>query len=602
MSLDVIRLALCQIDSVVGDVDGNTERIAAAMHEAAAAGARIALFPELAISGYPPEDLLLRERFLATCRDAVGDLAAEAPEGLVAVVGWPERDQDVYNAAAVLADGDIVASYRKIHLPNYGVFDELRYFQEGAGPATFALDGHRIGLTICEDIWQPSDPLESEALSGARLILNLSASPYDLGKGERRERMLATRARDNQAAIAYCGLVGGQDELVFDGRSAVLGHDGEVLARAKEFEDDLLICDIDLEVIGAARLRDTRRRRPARIAQVEVPVLAAVESTVRASDADETADEPSLLLDAATDAGDGPIAALRGGRVEAPLGRVAEAYAALVLGLRDYVRKNGFQHVVIGLSGGIDSTLVALLAVDALGKDAVTGVTMPSRYTSEGTRGDAHDFAARLGIPIHEIAIEGPFKAFEEALAPTFEGRAPDLTEENLQARVRGTLLMGLSNKFGWLVLTTANKSETSVGYSTLYGDMAGGFAPLKDTPKMLVFELSAWRSTRDGDELVPPEVLTRPPSAELRPDQKDADSLPPYEILDAIIVGYVERDLSRDQLVASGLPAEHVDRALALIDRAEYKRRQGPPGIRLTSRALSRDRRVPITNRFPPG
>ncbi len=579
MSLDLIRLALCQIDAVVGDVSGNTERIAAAMREASAAGARIAVFPELAISGYPPEDLLLRERFLRDCRDAIGDLAADAPDGLVAVVGWPERDEDVYNAAAILDGGNVVGSYRKMHLPNYGVFDELRYFQEGPGPTTFAVDGHRIGLTICEDIWQPSDPLEREALSGARLILNLSASPYDLGKGERRERMLATRARDNVAAIAYCGLVGGQDELVFDGRSAVLGHDGAVLARAKEFEEDLLLCNVDLEVIGAARLRDTRRRRPARQVEGEVPVIVAASSPV--------ADPPE---------------AIGAGRITEPLTGPAEAYSALKLGLQDYCRKNGFGHVVIGLSGGIDSTLVALLAVDALGQDCVTGVTMPSRYTSEGTKSDAHDFAVRLGIAIHEIAIEGPFKAFEEALAPAFEGRAPDLTEENLQARVRGTLLMGLSNKFGWLVLTTANKSETSVGYSTLYGDMAGGFAPLKDTPKLLVFELTRWRSTRDGNQLVPPEVLTRPPSAELRPDQKDEDSLPPYDILDAIIVGYVERDMSRDQLIASGLPAEHVDRALSLIDRAEYKRRQGPPGIRLTSRALSRDRRVPITNRYPPG
>jgi NAD+ synthase (glutamine-hydrolysing) len=602
VSLDTIRLALCQIDSVVGDIEGNTERIAAGMRAAAEAGARIALFPELAISGYPPEDLLLREQFLRDCRDAIGDLAADAPDGLVAVVGWPERDEDVYNAAAVLSDGDIQASYRKIHLPNYGVFDELRYFQEGPGPATFALDGHRIGLTICEDIWQPADPLESEALSGARLILNLSASPYDLGKGERRERMLATRARDNVAAIAYCGLVGGQDELVFDGRSVVLGHDGEVLARAKEFEEDVLVCDLDLEVIGSARLRDTRRRRPARLAEAEVPVVAALQSSVRPAPGDDETSGDSPLLRAADLAGDGSLPALGGGRVEPPLDRPAEAYAALTLGLRDYVRKNGFGKVVIGLSGGIDSTLVALLAVDALGTDQVVGVTMPSRYTSEGTRGDAHEFASRLGIEIHEIAIEGPFKAFEEALAPTFGDRPPDLTEENLQARVRGTLLMGLSNKFGWLVLTTANKSETSVGYSTLYGDMAGGFAPLKDTPKLLVFELSAWRSTRDGGEIVPPEVLTRPPSAELRPDQKDEDSLPPYDILDAIIVGYVERDLSREQLIGSGLPAEHVDRALALIDRAEYKRRQGPPGIRLTSRALSRDRRVPITNRYRPG
>lgn len=596
MTLDTLRLALCQIDATVGDVDGNAAKIAAAMTQAAEAGARIAVFPELAISGYPPEDLLLRERFLRDCRDAIGDLAAGAPEGLVAVVGWPERDEDVYNAAAVLDGGDIVASYRKLHLPNYGVFDELRYFQHGPGPATIAVDGHRIGLTICEDIWQPSDPLEREALSGARLILNLSASPYDLGKGERRERMLITRARDHLAAIAYCGLVGGQDELVFDGRSALVGHDGTVLARAKEFDEDLLICDVDLEVVGAARLRDTRRRVPARRLDEAVPVLAAITDGLHAGE-----EPPQTTADAEPQPGFPPQPRDIGGRVTDPLTGPAEAYAALVLGTRDYVRKNGFGDVVIGLSGGIDSTLVALLAVDALGADRVRAATMPSRYTSDGTRGDAHELAARLGIELLELPIEGPFKAYEEALAEPFAGRAPDLTEENLQARIRGTLLMALSNKFGWLVLTTANKSETSVGYSTLYGDMAGGFAPLKDTPKTLVFELTAWRSTRDGGELVPPEIITRPPSAELRPDQKDEDSLPPYDVLDAIIAGYIERDLSRDQLVASGLPAEHVDRALGLIDRAEYKRRQGPPGIRLTSRALSRDRRVPITNRYPP-
>ncbi len=600
MTLDVLRLALCQIDVTVGDVVGNTRRIASAMDAAAAGGARIAVFPELAISGYPAEDLLLRERFLQDCRDAITELAAGAPEGLVAVVGWPERDEDVYNAAAVLSGGEVVASYRKCHLPNYGVFDEVRYFQEGPGAATILVDGHRVGLTICEDIWQPGDPMDGAALSGARLVLNLSASPYDLGKGERRERMLVTRARDNLAAVAYCGLVGGQDELVFDGRSTVIGHDGTILARAKEFDEDLLFCDVDLEVIGAARLRETRRRRPARTLAAEVPVLATLTGGAPAEVSTPTS--PAAMIEAVEHAGDGAVHTVGGGRVTPALGSTEAAYSALVLGLGDYCRKNGFGHVVIGLSGGIDSTLVAMLAVDALGSHAVTGVTMPSRYTSEGTRSDAGELADRLGIPMHEIPIEGPFLAFEQSLAPAFEGRDPDLTEENLQARIRGTLLMALSNKFGWLVLTTANKSETSVGYSTLYGDMAGGFAPLKDTPKMLVFELSAWRSTRDGGEIVPPEVLTRPPSAELRPDQQDSDSLPPYEILDAIIVGYVERDLSREQLIATGLPAEHVDRALSLIDRAEYKRRQGPPGIRLTSRALSRDRRVPITNRYPPG
>lgn len=590
MSTDVIRLGLCQVNPVVGDIDGNAAMIADAMSRAAAEGARIAVFPELAICGYPPEDLLLRERFLRDCRDAIDALAAGAPRDLVAVIGWPERDDDVYNSAAVLTGGELRASYRKVHLPNYGVFDELRYFQHGPGAATIEVDGHTIGLTVCEDIWQPSDPLEDEALAGARLILNLSASPYELGKGLRRERMLAQRARDHVAAIAYCGLVGGQDELVFDGRSAVLGHDGSVLARAKEFDEDLLLCDVDFEVIGAARIRDTRRRRPATAARKTVPGLVSITNGIA----------PAEPLSGQPEPADPQTPVVGGGRCEPALEGLAAPYAALVLGTRDYIVKNRFEHVVIGLSGGIDSALVALLAVDALGRQAVTGVTMPSRYTSQETRGDAHDIARRLGIELLELPIEESVTAFEQTLAPVFEGHAPDLTEENLQARVRGMLLMALSNKFGWLVLTTGNKSESSVGYSTLYGDMAGGFAPIKDTPKTLVFDLTRWRSERDGGELVPPETLSRPPSAELRPDQQDSDSLPDYPVLDAIIAGYVEHDLSRDQLIASGLPQADVDRALALIDRAEYKRRQGPPGIRLTSRSLTGDRRVPITNRYP--
>ena len=570
-----LRIALAQIDAVVGDIAGNEARIAELIGEAREAGAQIVCFPELAITGYPPEDLLLKEHFLADARAAIERLAALAT-GIVAIVGYPERAEDVHNAAAVLADGALQASYRKAHLPNYGVFDELRYFQPGERGATIVVDGVTVGLTICEDIWQPGPPLSDEALAGARLIVNISASPYDAGKGARRERMLAQRARDDLAAIAYCGLVGGQDELVFDGLSVVLDHEGCVVARAPQFEEALLIAEVDVAAAGSARLRDTRRRAPAAKARGAVAELGSFSVRERPADAP--------LADA-------PVAPL--------LDEVDEVYGALVLGTRDYVRKNGFEHVVLGLSGGIDSTLVALIAVDAVGAGCVTCATMPSPYSSQGTRGDAHRLAANLGVELLELPIEPMMRAFDTALAEPFAGREPDLTEENLQARIRGNLLMALSNKFGWLVLTTGNKSEMSVGYSTLYGDSAGGFAVIKDVPKQLVYRLARRRDERAGGGLVPADLFTRPPSAELRPDQRDEDSLPPYEILDAILEGYVEHDLDRDQLVARGLPAADVDRVIHLVDLAEYKRRQQPPGIKITTRAFGRDRRVPITNRY---
>jgi NAD+ synthase (glutamine-hydrolysing) len=570
-----LRIALAQINAVVGDIAGNEAKIAGQLAAARDAGAQLVCFPELALTGYPPEDLLLKEHFLADARAALHRLAEEA-QGIVAIVGYPERAEDVHNGAAILAGGELQATYRKIHLPNYGVFDELRYFQPGTRGATIVVDGVTIGLTVCEDIWQPGPPLSDEALAGARLIVNLSASPYDKGKGLRRERMIAQRARDELTAVAFCGLVGGQDELVFDGYSLVVDHEGTVLARAPQFEEALLIAEVDTLAAGSARLRDTRRRAPAAAARDTVDELGTF--TVR----DRPTDDPL---------GDAPVAAL--------LDEVDEVYGALVLGTRDYTRKNGFEHVVLGLSGGIDSTLVALIAVDALGPDCVTCVTMPSPYSSEGTRGDAHRLAENLGSELLELPIEPMMKAFDSALAEPFAGREPDLTEENLQARIRGNLLMALSNKFGWLVLTTGNKSEMSVGYSTLYGDSAGGFAVIKDVPKLLVYRLARRRDERAGGGLVPAELFTRAPSAELRPDQRDDDSLPPYDILDPILEGIVERDLGRDQLVARGLPAADVDRVLRLVDLAEYKRRQQPPGIKITTRAFGRDRRVPITNRY---
>ena len=575
MTVAPLRVALAQFDAVVGDIAGNAARIATLIGEAHDGGAQLVCFPELALTGYPPEDLLLKEHFLADTRAALERLAA-ATHGIVAVVGYPERAEDVHNAAAILADGEIQASYRKLHLPNYGVFDELRYFQPGARGATFEVDGVKVGVTICEDIWQPGPPLSDEALAGARLIVNISASPYHAGKGLERERMIAQRARDDIAAVAFCALVGGQDELVFDGHSVVVDHDGTVLARAPQFAEALLFADIDTVAAATARLRDTRRRAPARTGRAVVDDLGSFAAHPRASDA--------------------PLAT---SQIAAPLGEVEEVYAALVLGTRDYVAKNGFEHVVLGLSGGIDSTLVALIAVDAVGADAVTCVTMPSPYSSEGTRGDAHRLAANLGVELLELPIAPMMESFTSALAEPFAGREPDLTEENLQARIRGNLLMALSNKFGWLVLTTGNKSEMSVGYSTLYGDSAGGFAVIKDVPKQLVYRLAHHRDERDGGGLVPADLFTRPPSAELRPDQRDDDSLPPYEVLDAILEGYVEHDLGRDQLVARGLAPADVDRVIRLVDLAEYKRRQQPPGIKITTRAFGRDRRVPITNRY---
>jgi NAD+ synthase (glutamine-hydrolysing) len=562
-----LRLALHQINATVGDLAGNEAKIRDGIRAARAAGAQLSLFPELAVTGYPPEDLLLKERFLRDSRSVVDRLAAEAGDH-VTVVGFPEWAEDVYNAAAVLCDGAVQAIYRKVLLPNYGVFDEQRYFQVGTGGGIVELGDLRVGITICEDVWEPGPPSYDEAVAGATLILNLSASPYHRGKGHERERMIAQRARDSIAAFAFCALVGGQDEIVFDGHSFVVDHTGEVIARAAQFQEELLVVDVDLGAGASARLRDTSHRPGARRVGTQVATLA-------------------RLPEPAPAAGAPPAR-----RIAEPLDEDAEVYAALVLGLRDYVAKNGFDRVVLGLSGGIDSALVAAIAVDALGPDRVTAVVMPSPYSTSGTQDDARALARELGIDCLEYGIKPAMDAYEALLAETFAGRAADITEENLQARIRGNLLMALSNKFGWLVLTTGNKSEMSVGYSTLYGDLAGGFAVIKDCPKTLVYRLSEHRG-------LPRSIIDRPPSAELRPDQRDEDSLPPYAVLDRILAGYVEQDLGRDELVAQGLPADEVARVIRLVDRAEYKRRQAPPGIKVTTRAFGRDRRMPITNRY---
>jgi NAD+ synthase (glutamine-hydrolysing) len=582
-----LHVALAQMNAVVGDVAGNERAIAATIARARAAGAQLVLFPELALTGYPPEDLLLKEHFLRDARAALDRIAA-ATDGIVALVGFPEREDDVSNALAVLADGAVQAVYRKVHLPNYGVFDEQRYFQSGTGPALIELGEHKLGLTICEDIWEPGPPASTEARAGATLIVNVSASPYHAGKGLERERMLAQRARDNLCAIAFCALVGGQDELVFDGHSLVLDHHGEVIARAAQFEEELLLATIDLEAAATQRLRDARARVPARRARRRVPTLARLElpaATVPARDAGA--------------GGPGSPGDQVGGRVAPLLSRPAEVYAALVTGLRDYVRKNGFRRVVLGLSGGIDSALVACVAADALGPEGVAVAVMPSPYSSGETQADARTLAGRLGIECFELPIAPAMEAYEAALAEAFAGRAADITEENLQARIRGNLLMALSNKFGWLVLATGNKSEMSVGYSTLYGDLAGGLAVIKDCPKTTVYELARWVNESAREDRIPASIIERAPSAELRPDQRDEDSLPPYAVLDPILDAYVEDDLGREQLLLRGFEAADVDRVIALVDRAEYKRRQAPPGIKVTSRAFGRDRRVPITNRY---
>jgi len=571
-SVATLRLALCQLNPTVGDIAANEAAIAAALDAARDQGAALAIFGELAVTGYPPEDLLYKEHFLRDARAAIDRLAAQT-RGLVAVVGFPERAADVHNAAAVLADGRVAGVYRKILLPNYGVFDEQRYFQAGSAGGLIEFGEHRVGITICEDIWQPGPPCSDVALAGATLIVNLSASPYHAGKGLERELMVIQRAREHAAAFAFCALVGGQDELVFDGHSFVVDHTGALLARAAQFEQELLICEVDLGAPDAERRRSSGHRALIRGSAPTVELLASFASPPALADA--AASRIAPLLEPAA----------------------AEIYAALSLGLRDYVDKNGFAHVVLGLSGGIDSALVATIAVDALGAQKVSVVVMPSPFSSGETQSDARRLAATLGVSAIELPIGEIMATYDALLAEQFAGLGADLTEENLQARIRGNLMMALSNKFGWLVLTTGNKSEMSVGYSTLYGDSAGGFAVIKDIEKTLVYRLARWRNENGAP--IPASIIERAPSAELRPGQRDEDSLPPYDTLDAILRGYVEEDRGREQLIRRGLPAQAVDQVIALVDRAEYKRRQAPPGIKITERAFGRDRRMPITNRY---
>ena len=564
-----MRLALAQINTVVGDLEGNRRRILAAVDDARGEGADLALLPELAVTGYPPEDLLLRPAFVRAAEASLREIAAACID-IVALVGTPWFDRDLFNACAVCASGEVKAVYRKRFLPNYGVFDEDRYFAPGRELVLLRLGGTLVGPTVCEDIWQPGPPATDLALAGAELLVNLSASPYHVGKAEDREEMLVTRARDNSAFLAFCNAVGGQDELLFDGHSVVLDDEGEVLARAPGFEEALLVLDIDPgEAIGR-RLRDVRRRALARerVETERIDVVELGESVVSTQS--------------------------RAGGVVPFDPELEQMRKALGLALRDYVGKNGFGDVVLGLSGGIDSALVAALAVDALGPERVHCVSMPSRYSSEGTQSDARRVAESLGCDFRELPIEHIVESFHASAVGT-----TGLAAENLQARVRGMTLMSLSNEHGWLVLATGNKSELSVGYSTLYGDLAGGFALIKDIYKTDVFRLARYLNERAARELIPTSILERPPSAELRADQRDQDSLPPYDQLDRVLEAYVELDRSREELLADGFDATTVERAIALIDRAEYKRRQAPPGVKLRPKAFGRDRRTPITNHW---
>jgi len=535
------------------------------------------VFPELTITGYPPEDLLLKPGFVADNRRALEKVAARTGR-CAAVVGFVDPGRDLHNAAAVCAHGQVQGTYRKRELPNYAVFDEIRYFTPGEEPLQlYRIAGVRVGVSICEDAWNPTGPIAQLAAGGAELVVNLNASPYYEGRLPERERMLATRAADASCTVVYVNQVGGQDELVFDGASMVVDASGTVVARAPQFVDAVSIVDLQVQPSFRKRLLDPRGRRSA----AALPVVGVSEA-------------PLALTPLG---GDGP--APRRPVVAEALAPDAEVYEALVTGTRDYVAKNGFGDVVVGLSGGIDSSIVATIAVDALGADRVHGVAMPSRYSSDHSLDDAAALADNLGIDHRVIAIEHAHAALLEMLAPSFAGAEPDLTEENLQSRVRGLLLMALSNKFGWLVLTTGNKSETAVGYSTLYGDTAGGFAVIKDVLKTRVYDLCRWRNATAGRELVPEHVLTKPPSAELRPDQRDDQSLPPYDVLDPILAGYVEHDATAGDLVEAGFDAELVARVVRLVDLAEYKRRQSPPGVRVTAKAFGKDRRVPITNRY---
>jgi NAD+ synthase (glutamine-hydrolysing) len=567
-----MRVALAQINTTVGDIWGNVEKMVDTLERATDSGAELVAYPELTIPGYPPEDLLMRQSFIEENVRALHEFAGRVPENVAAAAGFVDLDADLYNACALLSGGEVLYRYHKRYLPNYSVFDENRYFREGSGAPILGLGEALVGVSVCEDIWYPGGPAREQALGGASVLLNISASPYHRQKGAARERMLSVRASDYGCYVLFCNLTGGQDELVFDGHSVVFDPEGRLVARAGQFREDLLLVDLYPDHSLMQRLHDPRPRKEnaehkpevVRVPRLETPAVQPVEPRI----------EPSLPEE-------------------------GEVLEALVLGLADYFRKNGFSRAVLGLSGGIDSSLAAAVAVEALGPQNITGVLMPSRYTSEGSNADAAALAKNLGIDTQTIPIGPAFDAYREMMEGAFKGLPEDVTEENLQSRIRGNILMALSNKFGWIVLSTGNKSEMSVGYSTLYGDSAGGFAVIKDVPKNLVYRVARHINERKNREVIPDSVLTKEPTAELRENQRDADSLPPYEVLDPILEAYIEEDRGVAEIVASGFEEVDVRRIVQLVDRAEYKRRQAPTGIKVTGRAFGRDRRMPITNRY---
>lgn len=571
----MIRLALAQINVTVGDLAGNREKILDHVHRARDLGAHVVVFPELAIPGYPPEDLLFKPRFIQSNLDVLNELV-RATQGIAAIFGFVDRHDDIYNAAAIACDGRLIDVYHKTYLPNYGVFDEDRYFQSGKTAGVYRLNGITFGVTICEDIWYPGGPAREQALAGdAEVLINISSSPFHDGKELLREQMIATRATDNSAVLAFCNLVGGQDELIFDGGSLVVDQEGRVVARASRFEEDLLVADVDVEAVFRNRLHDSRRRKEKR--DVSAPVAVDLPDL-----------NPKSVCLSPSEKPDFPR----------PDERLENIYDALVLGTRDYVVKNGFEKVFIGLSGGIDSALVTAVAHDALGRENVVCVTMPTQFSSEGTFNDALQMAGNLDIRILTLPIQKLFDQYLGLLADEFGDLPSDTAEENIQPRVRGTLLMALANKFRALVLAPGNKSELSMGYATLYGDMAGGFAVIKDIYKTLVYDLAHYRNGLSDHPVIPVSIIERPPTAELRDNQKDTDSLPPYPVLDPILKAYVEDDTSLQDIIALGYDEELVTRVIHTVDINEYKRRQAPPGIKITPRAFGRDRRLPITNR----
>ena len=560
--MKTLRVGLAQINTTIGDLEGNVAKVLEYVARARELGVDVVSFPELTVTGYPPEDLLLRRSFVEDNLEAL-EAVVKGCGGITAVVGFVDNDGDIYNSAAVIHDGRLADVYHKQRLPNYGVFDELRYFRPGEGYPLYTVAGAALGVNVCEDIWYAGDPTQAQAQAGAQVIVNINGSPFHAGKRRFRQGMLAERARDYGVFVCYTNQVGGQDELVFDGGSMVLGRDGGLVAQAAMFEEELLVCDLELD-------EPRRREKQAAVRQVAL------------SDSPFVAQKPALER-----------------RLAAPLEGEAEVYAALVTGTRDYVRKTGFQKVVIALSGGIDSSLVAAVAVDAIGKENVVGVSMPSRYSSEGSIKDARELAERLGIELMIMPIEPAHAAYLEMLDGAFAGTEPGAAEENIQSRIRGNVVMALSNKFGWLVLTTGNKSEMATGYATLYGDMAGGFAAIKDVPKTLVYRLARHRNTWPDGPVISQSVIEKPPSAELKPGQLDQDTLPPYEELDPILEAYVEEDKSADEIVAMGYDRDLVGRVIQMVNRNEYKRRQAPPGVKITPRAFGRDRRLPIANRY---